>query len=664
MTVRVALLAAASVFVGASALAQTAPAQPSSTSVVGDAAAFGSREGVEALNLSPDGTHLVYVAPARDRWSAVMVVNNATGDVKPIAVSRADPQVLRWCNFASNDRLVCRFSATIRGDTGDLIGYSRLVSMNLDGSDMKELGQHASFYDADLRQFDGAILDWRAGPAGQVMMEREYVPETGRTGSRMVQNKRGGVDIVDTRTAKATAVESPRPGVEAYMTDGQGKVRLMSMAQVDGENLTGRVKYYYRATGSKDWRDLTDYVDADDFQALAVDATTDSLYALKKLGGRMALYRVHLDGSKAEDLVASNPNVDIDDVVRVGNGLKVIGYTFAEDRRRAIYFDPEFGNLALQLAKTLPKTPQVTFAGASADGRQLLIFAGGAEDPGRYYLFDKQTRELNQLLDDRPEISSRSLGTVTSISYKADDGTAVPAYLTLPPGKATAKGLPAVVLPHGGPSARDEWGFDWLAQFLAVRGYAVIQPNYRGSAGFGDQWLMNNGFKSWRTSIGDISAAARYLSSSGIADPNRIAIVGWSYGGYAALQSAVTEPSLYKAVVAVAPVTDLALLKTEAQDYTNTEIVARFVGSGPHVVEGSPLRHAAAITVPVLLVHGDKDTNVDIEQSDKMNAALKSAGKQVEYLRFSGLDHQLEDSAVRTQMLTRIAALLDRTIGH
>jgi dipeptidyl aminopeptidase/acylaminoacyl peptidase len=377
----------------------------------------------------------------------------------------------------------------------------------------------------------------------------------------------------------------------------------------------------------------------------------------------MALYRIKLDGTKDEQLVASNPKVDIDGVVRVGNGLKVIGYTYAEDKRQTVYFDPEFGHLADALSHTLPKDPLVNFAGASADGRKLLIFAGSDSDPGHYYLYDKQTHELNDLMQVRPALAGRTLAKVSSISYKAADGTVIPAYLTLPPGKE-AKGLPAVVLPHGGPSDRDEWGFDWLPQFLAARGYAVIQPEYRGSGGFGDKWLMDNGFKSWRTSIGDIDSAATYLASSGIADPKRIAILGWSYGGYAALQAAATDPSLYKGVVAIAPVTDLALLKQESQDYTDADVVAKFVGSGPHIVEGSPLHHAADIKVPVLLVHGTLDSNVAYEESAKMESALEDAGAKSELETFKGLDHQLEDSDARTEMLTKIGTLLDQTIGH
>ena len=295
--------------------------------------------------------------------------------------------------------------------------------------------------------------------------------------------------------------------------------------------------------------------------------------------------------------------------------------------------------------------------------RQVLIFAGADNDPGRYFVFDKRAKNLAEILLVRPELENRKLANVKPISVTEADGTVIPAYLTTPPGKE-AKNLPAVVLPHGGPASRDEWGFDWLAQYLAARGYAVLQPEYRGSAGFGDAWMMENGFKNWKTSIGDVTASAHWLVSQGIAEPNRIAIVGWSYGGYAALQSAVAEPGLFKAVVAIAPVTDLALLKEESRNYTNWQIVADYVGAGPNVAQGSPLRHVSAIKAPVLLVHGDMDQNVAIEQSEKMDAALRAAGVQVQFLRYQGLDHQLDDSAARKEMLTKIGQLLEKTIGR
>ena len=473
------------------------------------------------------------------------------------------------------------------------------------------------------------------------------------------------VDLLDTHNLQSSTVEQPRDEASDYMTDERGNVRLMLVEQAKQDGtLTGKVKYYYRTPGSREWKTLADYEDyLDQIVPLAIDADIDALYALKKKDGRRALYTIKLDGSLAETLVAENPRVDIGDVVRIGNGLRVIGYTYVDERQHTVYFDPEFKALADSLSKALPNLPIVNFVDGTSDGRKLLIFAGSDSDPGRYYLFDRDTKTLNEAMVEHPQLEGRTLAQAKPVTITAPDGAQIPAYLTLPPGK-DPKNLPAVVLPHGGPSSRDDWGFDFLSQFLAARGYAVIQPEYRGSAGYGDQWLNENGFKNWRTSMGDIAASAKWLAAQGIADPKRVAIFGWSYGGYAALMEAETDPSLYKAVIAVAPVTDLGMLKQDAQGYTSARVEADFVGDGPHIEEGSPLRHADRIQVPVLLVHGDLDANVAFHHSQKMADALRSAGKQVEFLQYKGLDHQLRDSTVRAELLSHMGQLLDSTIGH
>jgi dipeptidyl aminopeptidase/acylaminoacyl peptidase len=641
---------------GGCADAQTVAVDP-------DAAVFGVRESAIGLNLSPSGKFVAYVAPSPGGGAIAFIADVQSGDSKPFLNSGKGGDHLRWCRFVTDQRLICRYTA-IMNDAGTLIGFSRLVAINSDGSGIKQLGQESSFYDAGYRQTDGDVLDWLPGGGGSVLMARDYVPESGKTGTRLIRSKNGyGVDRVDTATLKATPVEAPHPGIDSYWSDGQGNVRLMSEAGIANNLLTGKTKYYYRAAATREWKTLIDFDDDDDFVPLAVDATSDSLYVLKPLNGRKALYRIKLDGSLSSALIASHPKVDIDNVIRSANGQRVIGYTYATDKRTGEYFDPEYKALVSSLGHAVPNLPIIDIENASTDGGKVLIFAGADNDPGRYFVFDKKTKNLAEILLVRPELENKKLASVKPVSATAADGISVPAYLTLPPGKE-ARNLPAVVLPHGGPSARDEWGFDWLAQYLAARGYAVLQPNYRGSAGYGDAWLMQNGFKSWRTSIGDITASARWLVSQGIADPKRLAIVGWSYGGYAALQSAITEPNLFKAVVAIAPVTDLTMLKKESEEFTNREVMARFIGAGPHVIEGSPLRHAAAIRVPVLLIHGDLDQNVGVLESERMDEALRAAGTQVEFLRFKSLDHQLEDSAARKEMLTKVGQLLEKTIGR
>ena len=661
------LLAAAIAVASSSvALAQTQP------TLEQDAIAFGTRETTTRMDLSPDGSLAVFLGAGPGRTTIVYIADISAGTTKPIFYSKADPDALQWCGFVSNTKLACRFTAIMKAEkarlatSNGLIAASRMISIGIDGKNMKELGQTSSDYDLGLRQFDGDIIDWLPGGSNQVLMTRLFLPEGFRDTPSNVQRTKHGIGVVrlNVDSLAFDIVEQPRDNVAQWMSDGQGHVRLLGIDEMSGETYTtGRVKWTYRAANSRDWKSLTDFVDTENFQPLAIDASVDSLYALRKRNGRMALVKIQLAESPVETVVAENPRVDIDDVVRSGDEQRVIGYSYSDEYRHIVYFDPEYQALSTALSAALPGHPLIYFLASSRDGDKILTFAGTDRDPGHYYLFDKAKKSLGEIMAVRPNLAKRTLAEVKPITYSAADGTAIPAYLTMPPGK-DAKGLPAVVLPHGGPSDRDQWGFDWLAQFLAARGYAVIQPEYRGSGGFGDSWLAQNGFKSWRTSISDISDAAHYLAKEGIADPKRIAILGWSYGGYAALQSAETDPSLYKAVVAIAPVTDLTMLKSENDDFQNRNEIAKFVGGGENAVEGSPLRQAAAIQAPVLLVHGDRDLNVSFSQSERMQAALQSAGKQSEFLSFSGLDHQLEDNDARSTMLLKIGQLLDRTIGH
>jgi dipeptidyl aminopeptidase/acylaminoacyl peptidase len=652
------LLACASLFV-------VAPAAAQDSSLIADAKAFGAREDVIEPRLSADGANILYITPGPGPRTYAVLSNLASGKTSIVASANGNPDVLRWCDYAALDRVVCRVTATLN-QTGETIAVERLMAMDTDGKDAKMLGQPSSYFDSGLRQIDAAVLDWGTRSDGKLLMEREYVPEEGKTGSHVVREKSGlGVDKVDTRSLASDQIEPAKDIASDYMSDGRGNIRIMRIDETETSGaLTGRVKYLYRAALSRAWKTLADYANSEQqVQPLAVDADINSVYALKNKDGRNALFAIKLDGSGVETLIASNSKVDIDNVVRVGDGLKVIGYTYAEESRHAVYFDAEFKQLSESLSKALPKLPLVDFVDSSADGRKLLIFASSDKDPGRYYLFDRDSKTLNEAMLDRPDLEGRTLAEVKPVTVTGADGAQIPAYLTLPPGKPV-KGLPAVVLPHGGPSDRDVWGFDWLPQFLAARGYAVIQPEYRGSAGYGETWLNVNGFRNWRTSMGDIAASTRWLASQGIADPKRIAIVGWSYGGYAALMEAETDPSLYRAVVAVAPVTDLQSLKQDAQRYTDARIVEQFVGSGPHIAEGSPDRHADGIRVPVLLAHGDLDQNVSFGQSQKMASALQGAGKKVEFLQYKGLDHQLADSTARTELLTHIGTLLEQTIGQ
>jgi dipeptidyl aminopeptidase/acylaminoacyl peptidase len=652
---------------GAASIAVSSPVLASDRSLADDAKAFGARESVRSVEISPSGTKLLFIGAGPGRLSTLQYVDLTTKAAKTIAASDGDPESLYWCGFGTDTQMVCKFGGYQKFES-DILGFSRLASVSAAGGKAKLLGQPTNYYNPVLRQYDGDILDWLPDRPGSVLMARTYAAEHNRAGSHIRDTREGlGIDRIDLETLKVTLVESARRDASEYITDGRGNVRIMEIPITTGEGqeLTGRYQYRYRAVGSKEWKPLGEYNSQEKSGSypVAVDAGSDSAYAIRRLNGRDALYLVKLDGSGAETLVASNPAVDIDGVVRVGRGQRVIGYTYATDGREIVYFDPEFDKLSQSLSKALAGRPAINFEGASTDGSKIVVLASSDTDPGTFYLLDKKTKRLDEIAPVRPELAGRKLAAVKPVQIPAGGGVNIPGYLTVPPG-SSGKGLPAVVLPHGGPSARDEWGFDWLAQFLAARGYAVIQPNYRGSAGYGEQWEGANGFKDWRLAIADITSSARYLVDQGVADPQRLAILGWSYGGYAALQSAAVQPDLYKAAVAIAPVTDLSLLKRQSANFTNRQIVEEFVGSGTHISEGSPVRRAESIRAPVLLVHGDLDANVAIAHSEKMQAALQGSGKKAELMRFKGLDHQLDDSNARTQMLTRIGEFLDAAIGH
>lgn len=628
---------------------------------------FGSLEAVGQMSMAPDAGKVAWLGTnGEDQF---LYVADLVANTGPKAVLRvgADKGAVTWCRWASVVRLVCQVK-TVVNDAGVLLGFSRLIALDADGKNLVRLTQEINSRSLGEIQDGGDVLDWDApGPPGQVLMTREYVPES-TIGTNFRNTADGlGVDIVDTKSLKRARVEAPRQMAVEYITDGHGTVRIMAL---QGENSSGfssnKLKYFYRRPDSRDWEMLSTVGLTDDveggFSPVAVDPASNVVYGFDSEKGMTALFSIKLDGSGQRKLVLGRSDVDIDHVVTIGRNRRVVGASYATERRVVEYFDPDLKALGASLTKVLPGNPNIDFIDASEDESKLLLLAWGDTNPGMVYLFDKSSMRVEEILPVRTELDGLTLAKVTPVTFEAADGTKIPAYLTLPPG-SSGKGLPAIVMPHGGPSARDEWGFDWLAQFFAARGYAVLQPNFRGSAGYGADWYQQNGFKSWRIAISDVNDAGRWLVKQGIAAPDKLGIVGWSYGGYAALQSQVLDPDLFKAVIAIAPVTDLERLRQEAAPYTNFSIVDRFIGTGPHVREGSPAQNAARFKAPVLLFHGTMDQNVGSGESRLMADRLRSAGKPVTYVEFKGLGHNLNSKKARTQMLSQSDAFLRKTFG-
>lgn len=304
---------------------------------------------------------------------------------------------------------------------------------------------------------------------------------------------------------------------------------------------------------------------------------------------------------------------------------------------------------------------RVTVVSRAEDPRKVILYTEGAKNAGSYFFADFATGDVIPILQNRPDIAPEWISDKKPITYKAADGLEIPAYVTLPPFR-DAKNLPLVVLVHGGPQIRDTLALDWEAQVYAAQGYAVLQPNYRGSGGFG--WdFMAAGFGEYgRKMQTDLSDGVRHLAEQGLVDPKRVAIAGASYGGYAALAGATLDRGHYRCAIAVAGVSDpeeAYNLKSNLRDNPSYRWNKRLLGDGS-MAEISPLKNAAKADCPILLIHGEHDSVVSIEESNRMAAALKQAGKPFEYVKLKKEDHWQSTEAGRTIMIETIIPFLQK----
>ncbi len=385
------------------------------------------------------------------------------------------------------------------------------------------------------------------------------------------------------------------------------------------------------------------------------------------------LYEMSLADGKLTGPLRSRPNAEIAGIIRDANKV-VIGVSYSGLYPSYELFDPALNNDIKAAINALPDA-SVSLASWSDDWSKILLYAEGGKQPGRYMLFDRAAKKMSQVARSRPDIKADEVGEVITIEYKARDGLTIPALVTWPAGVPAdqRKNLPMIVLPHGGPESYDSVGFDWLAQFFANEGYVVLQPNFRGSGGFGATFAQA-GYKQWgRKMQDDVTDGARALMSMGWADPGRTCIVGWSYGGYAALAGGALTPDLYKCVVAIAGVSDLrSMLGWEKRENgaqsTSFAYWTRVIGDidqDADAIEAvSPYRLAANFKAPVLLIHGGDDLVVPDRQSEMMEQALKAAGKPVTYIRIGRDDHSLVAIDSRNKALTAVGGFLKTHIGE
>lgn len=384
-----------------------------------------------------------------------------------------------------------------------------------------------------------------------------------------------------------------------------------------------------------------------------------------------AAWAYPLDGSPARVLV-EEPDNDVTGVYADHHTGAIVGVFLGGAETKVHWLDGSVAQRFNSVQRAFPGKA-IAIYGWTSDGSKTLALVQAADAAPVYYLIDFSTHRADIAAEPYPELTDVKLGAVKEISYSARDGTKIPAYLTLPPGAASGP-LPLVVLPHGGPQARDYPTFDFTVQFLASRGYAVLQPEFRGSTGFGDAF-ERAGYRQWGGLMqDDVTDGVQAMVEQHIADSHRICIAGYSYGGYAALAGAAFTPQLYACAVSVSGVSDIpGLLRSVVPRSSSIgyfgyvrvfssmgDETAAHIGSpnDSRLAEKSPINAVRAISIPVLIMYGTDDGVVPNDQSERMAHALQAANKPVTVVKLPAEDHWLSHTSTRVQVLTSLESFL------
>jgi dipeptidyl aminopeptidase/acylaminoacyl peptidase len=630
-----AALAASPAFVAAQE-----PAELKSTPLAKE---FGTAPIMWGVRLSPDGTKISAIQMHPDGTTLARVVGLGGGADSVVLSSGNQAFTVTWCEWANAERLLCGLRTMSSGAT-TYFAVTRMVAAKTDGTEMKEL--ISGRLGGDVRsQFNDRVIDWLPDDDEHVLV---VVPgENGERGT--------GIARLNVYTGSLDNHERAISGVGAWITDGHGAARLYQRSDQRER------RWLVRPTPDADWELLhrTEFDDLDDsFSPLGFAESRNELLFFEYHEGRNALFAYDLANDRSRRLVYSHPTFDVAGVQTLGRYRRLVAATYLDDRPQQVFFDSRIESLHRALSALYPGK-NINIADESEDQRYYLVFVSSATDAGTYYRFDAMTNRIAKITAAYPQLANRELAAMKPVRYKADDGVEIPAYLTVPSSRSGPG--PAVILPHGGPSARDYWTYNFLAQFLAANGYAVLQANYRGSDGYGKAWQGEGAFREWRRAMTDIAAGTDYLIAEGIADPDKICAVGWSYGGYAALMSVIEDKERYRCVASIAGVTDPKALGFNAMNFVGGRAAREFIGEDAEK-NGSPLARVDEIAVPVLLVHGVQDANVPRAQSVTLARALERAGREVEFVEYDLAEHSITPERYRTDLLARLGAFLDANL--
>ena len=624
----------------AGALAQVASAEPAPLAI------YGHLPGFEMASLSPSGDHIAAIATVDDKRR--VLVFDAAGKLV-FAAPVDDKSKFRRLSWAGDRAVLVDFSVT--ADLGLDFTRSRaelgsVIVMPIDGSKPWVVFNGDVDVTGGVWGIHGVVeRDGRwYGYFGGITLEQ------GNSNEGIVRILPSGtlhpdlyeVDLLSHKHRRVAKKIEGEHGWRSWLLDDKGAIG----AVIDVDSRDGRWSIY-NGTGQKliSGVDLNGDAGMDGF-------TPDGsgvVYSVRDADGDRAYFSVPTAGGPSQPFIKGiYAHGFFED-----SGHRLIGYVEDNATNDAHFFDPHSDKVYKGSQRAFPGL-RMTLDAFNAGFNRLLVTTEGAGDPQTWWVVDIAKGSADEF-GHSYLLKSAQVGPMKMVAYAAGDGLKMEGVLTLPPDRP-GKALPAVILPHGGPASYDTAGFDWLAQAFASRGYAVFQPNFRGSTGYGAAFKAA-GYGEWgRKMQTDISDGLAELVRQGIVDPKRVCIVGHSYGGYAALAGVTLQHGLYRCAVASAGISDVfRLVNDESEEGGGDPMLVRNlkleIGQGRDLKAVSPVRFADKVDVPVLLIHGKDDTVVHFSQSTAMAEALQRAGKPVEFVTLKAEDHWLSKSETRLQML-------------
>lgn len=601
---------------------------------------------ISRVALSPDGKHLAYV------WndSGISVVVNHTPGESPAMIVQTDNEkfIFSWVKWLNNDYLLggVRYPSlryTVKNTETGMYKVNRRTKKYLPA--VNEKRYRGRQHGLHIPQFRDRIISFLPDEPNHFLLgldlDNPTYPDIYR------------VNIKNGRRKIAQHGSEP---FRYWTADQQGRVRLRASFK-DGE----RVAQFFDLE-KQEWQPFWRYRPLEDppRSILGFGADPNIVYVREVDEGLNAIFTVNLgDPSLPRKLVAADTRYDLNGgLIYSPKTRNPVGVYRTGDDGSPMYWNAEFKRLQKDVDQALPGKINWIYD-ISDDENKYIVHSSSDSESGSYFLGDRAKHELMRISRDYPELEGFELSGKKHLTYTTRDDLSIHAYLTEPWGDPP-KPWPTIVHPHGGPMSRDYKDFDYWTEFFASRGYAVLQMNFRGSTGFGWNFTKSGLANMGREMQDDISDGTQFLIDQGIADPEKLCLVGASYGGYAALWGAIKRPDLYRCAVSFAGVTDWTAVLKRSRHFLNSSLVKKQLGERKQLDEVSVIEHAEKLTVPVLLVHGDKDRIVEPWHSQKLAKKLKRLGKEYRYIELENGSHSLSKQQNRTLLFKEMDQFLGK----